>query len=103
MQVKNIVVGTKYQARDGSEKTKWQTIGACFIKDDGKMSIKLEYIPVNWDGNAQIFDREQRQAPQQGYQQQNPQYGGAQPTLQGQAPQMQTPPDIDLESEIIPF
>ena len=61
MQVKNIVTGQKYTTRDGQEKTKWTTIGAMFIKDDGKMSIKLEQIPLNWDGQAQVFEREQKQ------------------------------------------
>ncbi len=58
MLVKNIVVGKKYTTRDGQEKTAWTTIGACFIKDDGKMSVKIEQIPLNWDGQAQIFDRD---------------------------------------------
>jgi len=85
MQVKNIVVGTKY-TKNGEERTKWSTIGACFIKDDGKMSIKLETVPLNWDGQAQIFDREQRQP---------------QPT---QAPsQYAQPPIVDVAEDSIPF
>jgi len=84
MTVKNIVVGQKY-TKNGEEKTKWTTIGACFIKDDGKMSIKLETVPLNWDGQAQIFDREQRHQPTQ-------------------APSQYTqPPRVDVAEDTPPF
>jgi len=110
MQVKNITVGNKYTAKDGQEKTKWTTIGALFIKDDGKMSIKLEQIPLNWDGNAQVFDRDQQNQShnsgnyqQQGQPQQYPQgYGQPAPQQQQyQAPQQQQAPEYRQEE--IPF
>ena len=63
--IKNIVVGEEYEGRDGP-KTKWTTIGVIIeTEKDGKkrQSIKLNFIPTNWDGFASIFsidrDREQ--------------------------------------------
>ncbi|RLE46595.1 hypothetical protein DRJ25_03955 [Candidatus Woesearchaeota archaeon] len=91
MQVKNLVVGKNYTTRDGQEKTKWTTIGAVFIKPDGKISIKIEQIPLNWDGQAQVSDRDnQTQAPQQGY---------------GQPQQPQQPQSVqyDADGNVIPI
>jgi len=65
MQVKNIVVGQKYTDKQGTEKTKWTTIGVAFIKDDGKMSGRIDMQPLNWDGNFVLFDRDNKQQPQQ--------------------------------------
>ena len=66
MQVKNIVVGQKYTDKQGTEKTKWTTIGVAFIKDDGKMSGRIDMQPLNWDGNFVLFDRdENKQRPSQ--------------------------------------
>lgn len=53
----NIVVGEEYDGRDGT-KTKWTTIGVIIeTEKDGKKrkSIKLNFIPTNWDGFASIF------------------------------------------------
>lgn len=55
--IKNIVVGEEYEGRDGT-KTKWTTIGVIIeTEKDGKkrQSIKLNFIPTNWDGFASIF------------------------------------------------
>lgn len=55
--IKNIVVGEEYEGRDGP-KTKWTTIGVIIeTEKDGKkrQSIKLNFIPTNWDGFASIF------------------------------------------------
>ena len=70
MQVKNIVVGQKY-TKNGEAKTKWTTIGVMFIKDDGKMSGRIDMQPLNWDGNFVLFDIEDKQPRQQ----QQSQYG----------------------------
>lgn len=53
----NIVVGEEYEGREGT-KTKWTTIGVLIeTEKDGKKrkSIKLNFIPTNWDGFASIF------------------------------------------------
>ena len=109
MIVKNIVVGQKYTAKDGQEKTKWTTIGAMFIKDDGKMSVKIEQIPLNWDGQAQVFDRDsqgQQQSQQQGgYSQPAPQVQQVQQQQyqQPQAPQQPQQQQFDQNGQPIPF
>lgn len=37
--------------KDDSEKGKWHKVGLLIIKDDGRMSIKIDLIPsVNWNG-----------------------------------------------------
>jgi len=53
----NIVVAEEYEGRDGP-KTKWNTIGVLIeTEKDGKTrrSIKLNTIPLQWDGFASIF------------------------------------------------
>lgn len=46
-----------YTDSEGNEKTRWTTLGALFEKDNGKMSLKLESMPVGteWDGWASVF------------------------------------------------
>lgn len=63
MELKDICVGRKYTDKDGQERTKWTTIGTGFVKD-GKMSIKLDLIPTNWDGSCMVFERKPKDAPQ---------------------------------------
>lgn len=65
MELKDICVGRKYTDKTGAEKTKWNTIGTMFIHDDGKMSIKLDLIPTNWDGSCVVFDRKPKEQAQQ--------------------------------------
>ena len=73
MIVKDLMYPEKY-TQNGEEKTKWINCGAVFIKDDGKMSLKLSAVPVNCDGQFQIFDKKPRegQQPQQPQQQYKP-------------------------------
>lgn len=45
MDIKDIVAGKKYINKNGEEKTLWVNIGQLFIKDDGKMTVKMnDYI-----------------------------------------------------------
>ena len=65
MQYKNIVHTTTYQ-KDGQEKKKYTTVGTLFIYDDGGMSIKMDAIPVGFDGKLAVYDRdENKQRPSQ--------------------------------------
>jgi hypothetical protein len=57
---KDICVGKKYTDRDGNEKTKWITIGTVISKGDGKLFIKIDVIPTEWNGFASIFDKVDR-------------------------------------------
>ena len=69
MQVKNIVAGIKYQ-KDGEDRTQWVNVGSLFIKDDGKMSVKLNgYInPLAFKNEKgeiwlNVFDKKGENAP----------------------------------------
>lgn len=42
----DVCTGRKYTTNQGEEKTAWTPIGKLFIKDDGKMSVKLEALPL---------------------------------------------------------
>ena len=57
MEVKNICVGKEYTDKQGNKKTQWSVIGKMFIKEDGKMSIMIDSIPIGWSGNAMVFDQ----------------------------------------------
>lgn len=41
--------------KDGEEKTRWHTLGNCFENDKGQLSIKVDSIPVNFDGWISLF------------------------------------------------
>ena len=60
MQVKNIVTTSIYQ-KDGIEKKRYTNIGTAFIYDDGGISIKLDTIPLQWDGKATLYDQQQKE------------------------------------------
>lgn len=48
MDIKNIVAGKRYINKSGEEKTQWINVGKLFIKDDGKMTVKMnEYINLS--------------------------------------------------------
>jgi hypothetical protein len=68
-------VGT-YKASDGTEKKRYAQCGAVFQQDDGRMSCKIETLPVGgeWSGWLSFMEPKQhgQQAPQQ--QQPAPQY-----------------------------
>lgn len=56
----------KYTDRDGKEKSRYLTIGAVIETKNGPM-LKLEAVPVGWDGWAYLNEpkpREQQSAPQ---------------------------------------
>jgi len=58
-----------YTDRDGNEKTRWQKCGI-LIEKDGRLSVKLEALPIGFDGWLSCFeprqdDKPQRQAPRQ--------------------------------------
>ncbi len=51
--------GEKYTTKDGTEKTKWIRIGSVIQTKSGKMSLKLETIPLGWDGWASLMEPRQ--------------------------------------------
>jgi hypothetical protein len=47
-----------YDGQDGQEKTSWATIGG-LMTDGEKTKIKLDVVPVNFDGWVQCFPVEE--------------------------------------------
>lgn len=61
----DIVTSEKYQDRDGNEKTRYTNIGAVFETAKG-MSMKLESLPIGWNGWASFYEPKPREErPQQ--------------------------------------
>ena len=88
---RNIVSGRRYSTAQGEEKTRWTTIGKIFQDDQGHEYIKLDVVPLDWDGFASIFEEQQpQQAPQPQQQYQQPQPGQAYGADYG-APNYQNP------------
>ena len=53
----------------GKDKPKYHNVGMLMIKDDGKMSIKLNSVPAcNWNGWLSVFEqkpKEPKPAPEE--------------------------------------
>jgi hypothetical protein len=59
VKVYDIVYG---QSNENKEKTQWLKVGVLIEKEDGKMRIKLDAIPVgNWDGWLGVFEKEKKE------------------------------------------
>ena len=59
--VKNIVATVgEYTDRDGNKKKRYQTCGVVFKDDDGRVSLKLDAVPVSpdWSGWFALYDRD---------------------------------------------
>ena len=73
-------IGT-YKDRNGDEKKRYANVGTVFENEDGRLSLKLDTVPVGqeWSGWISFFepkDRDgqagqQRQAPSQHQQEEN--------------------------------
>ena len=44
-----------YKAADGSEKTRWQNVGAVFKSDKGNISMKLDSIPTRRNEQGELW------------------------------------------------
>ena len=51
----NVPTGT-YTDKSGQEKTSWLKIGKVIEKKNGKIAIKMDCTPINWDGWAELFE-----------------------------------------------
>lgn len=61
--IKRIVATTgKYTDNTGKEKNRYVNIGTLFQRDDGSQAIKIESVPLEWNGWANFFDIENKQA-----------------------------------------
>lgn len=56
--MKDIVVAQKYN-KDGEEKTSWQKIGIMGENKKWNQWVKINVVPVNWDGFANVFENNQ--------------------------------------------
>jgi hypothetical protein len=94
-------VGT-YKDKDGNEKKRYSQCGAVFQQEDGRMSAKIESLPVGteWSGWLSFMEPRQpgQQAPQQP--QLQPQYRQA-PQSHPAPPVFEMPPRD--EEDKIPF
>lgn len=61
--IKRIVATTgTYKDRDGNDKKQYTNIGTLFERPDGSQCIKLDAVPVGWDGWGNFYDIEQKQS-----------------------------------------
>lgn len=56
-----VVATGKYTDRNGNEKTKYLTVGAVLQGDKG-LSLKLEALPVNFNGWINFYEPRERDA-----------------------------------------
>jgi hypothetical protein len=57
-----IVKNGTYTDKSGNEKNRWQKIGVCVDTKQGGLAIKLEAIPVTWDGWISLAEPKPREA-----------------------------------------
>jgi hypothetical protein len=55
-----VAITGKYQGNDGKEKSRYLNIGAVIETRNG-LSLKLEAVPVGWDGWAYLNEPQQRE------------------------------------------
>lgn len=74
MIIKDITAGVKYTTKTGEEKTRWTNVGNLFIRDDGKMVVKIHsYINplafANEKGEVwfNVFDKKEEKNPAKSY------------------------------------
>ena len=68
-----VYAGEKYTDREGNEKTRYVNVGALFARDDGSLTMKLESLPIGFNGWINFYEpkprdgeqRSQRQVTQQ--------------------------------------
>lgn len=56
-----VAITGKYQDRDGNDKNRYTNIGVVIETDKG-LSLKLEAVPVGWDGWAGLYEPKPRDA-----------------------------------------
>lgn len=84
-----VYAGEKYTDRDGNEKTRYLNVGALFERDDGSRTMKLESLPIGFNGWINFYEPKERE---QGQQQSRPARTESRP--QRQAPQRSAPDDF---------
>lgn len=59
-----VVVGT-YTDKNGNEKARWMTVGAV-IEKNGKLKMRLDATPVNFNGWIEFFEPKQKDGAPKG-------------------------------------
>ena len=84
-----VYAGEKYTDRDGNEKTRYVNVGALFARDDGSLTMKLESLPIGFNGWINFYEPKEREGGQQ---------------QRSQRPQRSAPPSDDFQDDgSIPF
>ena len=94
--VKEVTVVTRYIDAQGVEKKKYHNIGVVMSTRNGDM-LKLESLPIGWDGWAYLNDPKEREDKPAG--RQTPQASTPRRPNPGSNP----PPVDDFSDENIPF
>jgi hypothetical protein len=53
------ITGTYTDRTTGAEKKQYLTVGKLFARDDGSMCLKMDAVPVGFDGWVNFYDLEQ--------------------------------------------
>lgn len=83
----------KYTDKNGQEKTQYLTVGKLLQRDDGSMCLKLDSIPVNFNGWLSFYDLDENRQAQ-----------NEQGMAQARAAAAPAPPQYDeFQDESLPF
>lgn len=73
-----VYAGEKYTDREGNEKTRFINVGKLFTRDDGSLTLKLDSVPVGFNGWINFYEPKEegsqggRERPQRGQRQTAP-------------------------------
>lgn len=84
-----VYAGEKYTDREGNEKTRYINIGAMFTRDDGSQTMKLESLPIGFNGWVNFYEPKPKD--------------GEQAPRQASRPQRTAAPADDFADDSIPF
>jgi hypothetical protein len=59
-----VYAGEKYTDREGNEKTRYVNVGAMFTRDDGSLTMKLEAVPVGFNGWINFYEPKPKEGEQ---------------------------------------
>lgn len=67
-----VYAGEKYTDREGNEKTRYINVGALFARDDGSQTMKLESLPIGFNGWINFYEPKPKDGQRQESRQQQP-------------------------------
>jgi len=51
-----VYAGEKYNDREGNEKARYINVGSLMARDDGSMTLKLESLPIGFNGWINFYE-----------------------------------------------